>query len=56
MGGKEVILVGIGREEDAFQLLSWAISIAARPGDMILAFYLTNGWFISLMYDPYANL
>ena len=46
-GREEMILVGIGREEDAFELLSWAISIAARPGDVVIAFYLTNGWLIS---------
>ena len=43
---EEMILVGIGREEDAFELLSWAISIAARPGDVVIALYLRNGWLL----------
>lgn len=38
----ETILVGLRRDEDGFELLSWAISVAARPGDVVIAFYLNH--------------
>eukprot|EP00250_Pteridium_aquilinum_P017614 c23704_g2_i1 orf=292-1566(+) len=36
----ETILVGLRRDEDGFELLSWAINVAARAGDTVIAFYL----------------
>mgnify|MGYP000748241119 CR=1 FL=1 len=53
---EEMILVGIRREEDVFELLSWAISIAARPGDVVVAFYLRNGWLISCYVVQFDKL
>lgn len=36
----ETILVGLRPDEDGFELLSWAINVAARPGDCVIAFHL----------------
>lgn len=36
----ETILVAVRRDEQGFELLSWAVNIAARPGDSVIAFHL----------------
>ncbi|KAH7435738.1 hypothetical protein KP509_06G077700 [Ceratopteris richardii] len=39
-GFQEVIIVGLWSEKDSFELLSWAISVASRTGDSVIAFHL----------------
>ncbi|MCO5554805.1 hypothetical protein L7F22_008340 [Adiantum nelumboides] len=38
----EIILVGLRRDKDSFELLVWAVSVAARPGDTVIAFHLSH--------------
>eukprot|EP00250_Pteridium_aquilinum_P014674 c22135_g1_i1 orf=123-2258(+) len=38
----EIILVGLRRDDDGFELLLWAISVAARPGDTVIAFHMNH--------------
>ncbi|KAI5057266.1 hypothetical protein GOP47_0027281 [Adiantum capillus-veneris] len=35
----EIILVGLRCDKERFKLLSWAIIVAARPGDTVIAFH-----------------
>eukprot|EP00249_Psilotum_nudum_P025615 c30318_g1_i1 orf=281-826(+) len=41
-GLPETILVGLRFDEDGFDLLSWVVNVAARPGDFVIALHVQN--------------